>query len=120
MNLSALLHEAETASPMDRIEWRDRIAAHGAKAITGVQPWLADPLLAAFAIRVIERVGANGETALATQVLRSARRKVPARDRGDLDWALQRIRARDRASVGGPVEPAPPVGAPAAPRRHPR
>jgi hypothetical protein len=117
MNLSALLHEAESASPMHRIEWRDRIAAHGDKAITGVEPWLAHPLLAAFAIRVIERAGTNGEMALATQVLRSARPNVPERDRRDVDWALQQIKARSRASVEGPVQPAPPVAASAAPRR---
>ena len=117
MNLSALLHEAETASPMRRIEWRDRIAAHGSRAITGVQPWLEHPVLAAFAIRVIERAGTNGEMALATQVLRSARQKVPERDRRDVDWALQQIKARGRASVEGPVRPALPVAASAAPRR---
>ena len=117
MNLASLLHEAETASPTNRIEWRDRIAAYGTKAITGVQPWLEHPVLAAFAIRVIERAGTNGEMALATQVLRSARPNVPERERRDVDWALQEIKARSRASVERPVRPAPPVAASAAPRR---
>jgi hypothetical protein len=92
MELSALLNEAETASPMHRIEWRDRIAAHGARAIEAVRPWLASPVLAAFAIRVIERAGTNGEAALATQVLRSARPKMPAADKGDVRWAMHRLR----------------------------
>lgn len=94
MELLALLNEAETASPMHRIEWRDRIAAHGARAIDGVRPWLASPVLAAFAIRVIERAGTNGDAPHATQVLRSARSRMPPAVRGDLGWALQRLRAR--------------------------
>jgi len=120
MRLSALLQEAETASPMERIEWRDRIAAHGARAIEGVQPWLDHPVLAAFAIRVIERAGTNGEIALATQVLRSARSKVPERVRGDVDWALQQLRVRSQANVEAPVRPGPAPVAAAAPRPAPR
>lgn len=94
MELVALLQAAETASPLRRIEWRDRIAAYGARAIEGVRPWLADPALAAFAVRVIERAGTNGEAALATQILRSARAIVSPAVAGDIDWALQRLRRR--------------------------
>lgn len=93
MKLSTLLTKAANASPATRIEWRDRIAEHGAAAIEAVSPWLMDRVLAAFAIRVIERAGANGHVALATQVLRHARSRVPARERADVDWALQRLRA---------------------------
>lgn len=103
MELAALLEEARNA-PLDRrIEWRDRIAAHGARGIDGVRPWLSSPVLAAFAIRVIERVGAEGEAALATRVLRSARAEVPQTIAGDVDWALQRLRLAAR-----PVEPTAP------------
>jgi hypothetical protein len=93
MQLSAMLREAETASPMQRIEWRDKIAAYGARAIEEVQPWLRSPTLAAFAIRVIERAGIEGEPLLATQVLKSSRAKVPSTVKGDVDWALRRLRA---------------------------
>jgi len=92
MQLSVLLEEAETASPMHRIEWRDRIAAHGAQAIEEVRPWLRSPALAAFAVRVIERAGVEGEPDLAIEVLKSARSKVPAAVKGDVDWALRRLR----------------------------
>lgn len=92
MKLAPLLEEARTASPASRIEWRDKIAAFGPQAIEGVRPWLSSPVLAAFAIRVIERAGAAGEAALATQVLRSARTAVPPGAAADIDWALQRLR----------------------------
>lgn len=112
MKLSTLLKEAEVASPMARIEWRDKIAEHGADAIEAVGPWLEDGVLAAFAIRVIERAGTNGHLALATQVLRSARSRVPERERGDVDWALQRLRARSHAEVEVTRSPEPaPVAA---------
>lgn len=94
MELAALVHGAETASPMDRITWRDRIAAHGPRAIEAVRPWLADPVLAAFAIRVIERAGTNGAADQAVAVLRSARATVPAPEKGDVDWALKQLRLR--------------------------
>lgn len=104
MELSALLDAAGTATPDRRIEWRDRIAAHGAAAIEGVRPWLASPVLAAFAIRVIERAGTNGDAVLAARVLRSARSTVPPAAKGDVDWALQQLKLRNR--------PAPAVASP--------
>jgi len=107
VKLSTLLKEAERASGMDRIEWRDPIAAHGAEAIEAVQPWLESQVFSAFAIRVIERAGTNGQIALATQVLRSARSRVPERARGDVDWALQRLRAKARAEATSPPDAAP-------------
>ncbi len=108
MELSALLQEAETASPMHRIEWRDRIAAHGARAIEGVRPWLVKPTLAAFAIRVIERAGTNGETSLAVEVLRSARSRVPPAEKGDIDWSLHQLRLRSKAAPAKVRPAAPP------------
>jgi hypothetical protein len=97
MKLASLLEKASTASPADRIEWRDQIAAFGPRAIEGVRPWLSNPALAGFAVRVIERVGAAGEPALAAQVLRSARNRVPPAVAGDVAWALQRLREVSKA-----------------------
>ena len=77
MELATLLEEARTASPGQRIEWRDRIVAHGPDAIEGVRPWLADDVLAAFAVRVIEHAGLAGNDELASKVLRGARKKAP-------------------------------------------
>jgi hypothetical protein len=111
MKLASLLEEARNASPARRIEWRDRIAAFGPRAIEGVRPWLSSPVLAAFAIRVIERAGAAGETTFAAQVLRSARTTVPPAAAADIIWALQRLRVTSQATE---TNDASPVGANAA------
>ncbi|MBF6605209.1 MAG: hypothetical protein IVW53_06455 [Chloroflexi bacterium] len=92
---------------MHRIEWRDRIAAHGARAIEGVRPWLVKPTLAAFAIRVIERAGTNGETPLAIEVLRSARSTVPPAEKGDIDWSLHQLRLRSKPAPATVPSPTP-------------
>jgi hypothetical protein len=114
MELATLLHQAETASVDKRIERRDAIAAYGSRAIDGVQPWLASPSLAAFAIRVIERVGSNGEPVLASKVLRSARSKAPSAVSADIDWALKQIKVQSHPSAPArPHGPTPRV----APRR---
>jgi len=92
-DLAGLLASAERAGPAHRIEWRDQIAAHGRPAIEAVGPWLIEPKLAAFAIRVIEAVGHHGEQEAAREVLRGARRRVDPRVRPDIDWALLHLRA---------------------------
>ncbi len=103
MELAALLEEAHSAPPDRRIEWRDRIAAHGASAIDGIRPWLADDVLAAFAVRVIERVGVNGEAELASQVLRSERAHVPAEVSADVTWALRKLVRKPKGTAPGLV-----------------
>jgi hypothetical protein len=106
MELTRLLHEARSATLDRRIEWRDPIASFGERAIIVMEPWLADPVLASFAIRVIERAGERGEGDRARRVLRSARRIAPPRLQSDLDWALGRLRpvkhpspAKERAAT---------------------
>lgn len=91
MRLAALLEEAAAAPPDRRIEWRDRIALFGRRAITGVQPWLGDGALAAFAIRVIWRVGEMGEPEAAVKVLRAARGPLAPQLQSDIDWALKAL-----------------------------
>lgn len=104
-DLSGLLARAERAGPVHRIEWRDRIAAHGRPGIEAIAPWLTKPTLAAFAIRVIERAGHDGEREAAQQVLRGARRGIDSRVRPDLDWALLHLRATPpRAATATPGE----------------
>lgn len=61
-SLDALLAAARDASPSDRIELRDSIAAHGEDAIEAMTEWLGEPRLAAFAIRVLERIGRRPAT----------------------------------------------------------
>ena len=57
MGLDELLDEARMADPANRIDLRDPIAAHGARAIAELQTWLSDPRLGAFAVRTLERIG---------------------------------------------------------------
>jgi hypothetical protein len=111
MQLVALLDQARAASPGERIEWRDRIAPYGQRAIDGVKPWLADSALAAFAIRVIWRVGEEDSPEEAIRVLRAARGKLPPALKGDADWAIKALKAPSHAA------PAAATTVPAAPRR---
>ena len=92
--IAGLLASARRASPAHRIEWRDRIAAHGQPAIEAIAPWLGEPKLAAFAVRVIERVGHHGdrEREVALGALRGARRAIDPCVRPDLEWALLHLR----------------------------
>jgi hypothetical protein len=106
-DLAALLEHARAATPARRIESRDGIAAYGASGIEGVRPWLVDGALAAFAVRVIERAGINGESALASKVLRSARATVPPGVTEDVVWALQQLRVAARPSPLPVVAPVP-------------
>ena len=56
-DLNALLDKATVADASDRILLRDPIAAFGAAAIPAMTAWLHDPRLAAFAVRVLGRIG---------------------------------------------------------------
>jgi hypothetical protein len=110
--LAKLLERAESADPANRIDLRDPIAAHGAAAIEAVTPWLRVPSLAAFAIRVIARAGQEGNREAALDALRQARRRVDARIRTDIDWAVGVLRVPTD-------QPAAPAKAATAPRPRP-
>jgi hypothetical protein len=114
-DLASLLESAKAAPPERRIEWRDAIAAHGAAAIEGVRPWLADAGLAAFAVRVIERAGVDGEGELAARVLRASRARIPENVAGDVEWALQRLRDAAKPKPAATATPARPATRAAAP-----
>ena len=68
-----LTSAAAEAAPDRRIEYRDPIAAHGEAAIKGVSPWLADPALGAFAVRVIRKAANPDTLVVALACLRSAK-----------------------------------------------
>ena len=72
-SLASLLEAAAEAAPDRRIEYRDPIAAHGEAAIKGVSPWLADPALGAFAVRVIRKAANPDPLVVALACLRSAK-----------------------------------------------
>ena len=110
--LATLLARAQEADPQHRIDFRDPIAAHGAAGIEAITPWLKDPALAAFAIRVIARAGLDGHREIALATLRQARRRMDDRLRADADWALGMLKV---APVVQPAATA--VARPAATRR---
>ena len=117
MQLASLLEEAQVASPDRRILWRDQIAPFGKRAIVGVEPWLTSGVLAAFAVRVILRVGQQGEREAAAKVLRSARRRVPPQVKGDVDWALAALRLAARQAAAAETAVATSTVTPSAPVR---
>ena len=114
--LEALLDEARSAAPGRRIEWRDPIAAYGDRGIEAVSPWLADSVLAPFAVRVIDRAGLDGHAEAATRVLKESRKRAPEGLRGDIDWALRRLQAAGRPEAAKPSAPASVPARPARPR----
>ena len=89
--LDQLLERARTADPLDRIELRDPIAAHGEAAIDELTDWLADPRLAAFAVRVLERIGREAENrpAVVAELKAVDREDLAPGVAGDIDVALQ-------------------------------
>lgn len=107
-SLDGLLAAARDASPSDRIELRDSIAAHGKDAIEAMTDWLSEPRLAAFAIRVLERIGRQPETRQAVLEVFAAidREEFPVHLVRDVDQALAglggpRTSAKDRRSGSG-------------------
>ena len=108
--LETLLADAREADPAHRIDLRDPIAAHGAAAIEALGPWLKEPALAAFAIRVIARAGQDGQREAALTTLRGARRRLDPRLRSDVDWALGVLkieRVLEPVLPPKPIAPAP-------------
>lgn len=89
-----LLEEAREADLGSRIDWRDRIAAHGADAIREIRPWLAEPSTVSFAIRVIERAAVTDTESrqLSIEALRAVRGESFAESaRRDAEDALKRL-----------------------------
>lgn len=99
-DLEALLSEAREADPADRIVLRDPIAGYGELAIEAMTDWLGDPRLAAFAIRVLERIGADQaqRTAVADVLAAVDRTELPTHLIGDLDRALSTLGVPTRST----------------------
>jgi hypothetical protein len=106
--LAGLVEAARSASRQDRITFRDPIAVFGTDAITALSPWVVDPELAAFAVRVIGRAGMLGPKSAAIEALTRARPGVSAVTRGDIDEALELLGAR-RSSAGVTTTPNVPI-----------
>jgi hypothetical protein len=111
--LDTLLTRARDADPGARINLRDQIAAHGDLAIEAMTDWLGDARLAAFAIRVLERIGlaaASRSTVLDAFWAVDRDELAPYLVR-DLEEALRRLgataarRTRSRTSPRRPQRP---------------
>jgi hypothetical protein len=100
--LELLIERARAASPNDRIELRDPIAAHGEAAIHAMAEWLADPQLTRFAVRVIGRAADLGQRDAAVSMLSPARHEATLDQQQDIDAELRRLGySADRAPTRG-------------------
>ena len=96
--LGLLLEDAASAPPETRIEYRDRVAAHGADAVVAMEAWVEQGRSPGFAIAVLEAVGKAADDLGAAQVLRRIATKAP--DWADIaQQALARIGASGRAAA---------------------
>ena len=79
MNLEELVAKARAATPNERIDMRDDLAAHGIGAVDAVLPWVREaPELGRFAIRVIAQVAKDpGNRTPALDALRRAAEMSP-------------------------------------------
>ena len=105
LSLKDALSSAGSAPAETRIDFRDRIASFGDAGIDGVVPWLSDPRLAAFAVRVIARVAELEPSSRARSALGKAAEVAPEPAASDAKAALARMgwsrpsRPRARESV---------------------
>ena len=100
--LGSLLEAAISASPMDRIGYRDALAAEGAAAVPVIAEWLLDPRLGAFAVRVLSRIGGQPEArAAVARTLSQAEPEAPSAGiRADILAALSEMRVSARGPSG--------------------
>lgn len=114
-DLDDLLLQAREADPGERILLRDRIAAHGEDAIEAMTDWLGDPRLAAFAVRVLERIGGDllARPSVIEVLQAIDREEWPGHLAGDVSRTLAALGAspvasRARRPSSGTVQPRPP------------
>lgn len=102
--LDKLLDAARRAGKERRIEYRDAIAEHGARAAQAIRAWLTHPELGAFAVRVLEKIAQQPDDRPAainalTSIDPSATSEIVARDASD---ALTRLGHRESSNRGKP------------------
>lgn len=91
LSLDDAIMGAAEAPPSVRIEFRDPIARHGLAGIVRVIPWLTDPKLSAFAVRVVARAADFGASEGARQALQAALPGLSQPARSDAAEALQKL-----------------------------
>jgi hypothetical protein len=97
LSLDDAIMGAAEAPPSIRIEFRDPIARYGVAGIARVMPWLTDPKLSVFAVRVIARAADFDAAAEARRVLQGALPGLTGSARSDAVDALQRLGGSTRA-----------------------
>jgi len=90
--LARLLDLAENADPGTRIEYCAPVAQHGVEAVAAVGPWLSDPRLGRFAVRVVAAAARHGAQDEAVRVLLDVLEEPVTPGLGDdLVWYLDRL-----------------------------
>lgn len=111
-DLVRVIKAARDADPGTRIEFRDRVVAHGERAIAPMSEWLGDERLAPFAIRVLERIGREPE--LRSVVVKALKgvdvSALPAPVIEDLDAAMGALGVPARYRAGARAKAASAVG----------
>ena len=87
-DLELLLRQAEAADGLHRIEFRDPISRHQDAGIAAVRPWLADPLMSAFAVRVMLKAHELGATTAASVLRESLPDAATPKIEEDVLWAI--------------------------------
>jgi hypothetical protein len=123
VDLERLLEAARTAGPMDRIGYRDSLAAEGPAALPAMTEWLRDPKLGAFAVRVLSRIGLeqSARTSVARALLEAEPEAPSAGIRSDILAALAEMRVPMRSGDAGTRRArheGPLIGRPGIPGRH--
>jgi len=108
--LDELLGAASNANRLDRISWRDPIAAHGRLAIPVMRQWLSDGELGAFAVRVLGKIAErptdrpSAIEALESMDVKTSNPAVASDVRAALAESLRaRSHGRDPASPPSPI-----------------
>lgn len=92
--LDDLLRRARAASPSDRVDFRDKIAAHGASAVEALIPWAEHaPDLGRFAVLVIGRAADAAGKSVVGAALKEIGETAPHL-RAEVDQQLERLRAK--------------------------
>jgi len=119
-DLDRALEDAARADAGTRIEHRDRLASFGAAAVPRLRVWLTDPVLGAFAVRTLERIGREAEDRKRViDALASAREEtVPDHVRSDVETALANLGLQlIRPPAARSTPTASPAGTPGVPGR---
>lgn len=102
--LRQLLEQAEQATPAQRIDLRDSIAAHGTDALPLLSTWLARDRLGLFAAKVIERI-AKDHRQPALHALRDAHAGSPSAVSREIEAIIQRLDPPRRSTTPRRVSP---------------